>query len=384
MVSAHTFQTIDTSLPTYQIEVYSPVTGALLRVIDPADFFEISYTRKLNDVGSIAFTLPYTAEFESLFQLDYLVDVHRENPDTGLLNKDETYFVRYIERFRQGADERLVIGGFSVMHLLDRRLIDPDDDPNAAAGFSAKTGAADVVMRSYALEQLGTSASVNRQAPDFEVFPVAGVGDPVFIKKGYDRLLKVLQELGDAGNMDFHCDRIAGRIIRLTIERIGQDKRKSANYPGSEWVGLDPDRGNLQSPSLILDRKKEKNTVYGLGEGDGANRRIVKLTSAAVSDSPFNRIEFVKDAKNSEQADNADLQTEARAALRENAVKTKLEFTVGGAIPGNTYKRDWDLGDKVTVEWGLVSRDVRITEVDISLDDNGEGIAVTVEDVEQS
>lgn len=369
------------TLPSYQINVYEPWNGALLRIFEPQIFYDFSYERKLNDIGKVAFVLPYEVDIEALFPTDALIDVLRESPVSGALEIDDSYLVRLMHRFREDNQEQFAVGGLSLNHLLSRRIIDPADDPNAAGGYSTKAGAGDTVMRAYAQEQGGDLSRAERRFPNYTLADVPGTGNPVGARKRHENLLDTLQELAAASKVDFTIRHISGAQLRLDIGVIGTNKTRSAHYPFSDWVGFAPERGNLTSPSLTLDRKNEGNVVYVLGEGNQQNRQLFVLSAASVGDSPFNQVEFTQDARTTDKKNPLELLTQAYAALNQRKANWEFAFEPLRDAAGSTYQLDWVLGDYVTASWANVQKDVRITGVTVTLSDEGEAVEVHLEEI---
>lgn len=366
-------------LPNYQLTVRSPIDGSVQIVLDGSAFDDCKYSRVLNDVGVFAMTLPSRSDWPSIFTLDSLIDVERTSPVTGRLAIEDTYLTRLLHRFRQGNEERFVVGGLSLNHLLARRIVDPDDDPLAAGGYSTKAGPADDVLVSYALEQCGSSASAVRRFPNFSIQPSLSVGSSAGRRLRYENLLEVFQDVANQSNVDFLITRPADNLLRLTVYPIGTDKTRSRNYPGAPFVELNPIRGNLSDPSLLLDRKKEQNYVYALAQGPGENRIVSKLEGAGVRDSPFNRIEFTTDIRSAERGDLTTIATSARAALYEKQAQREFTFKPSGVDPGSIYGLDWNVGDVLTCAWDDDVINLRVREVEITLDSGGETITPRLE-----
>lgn len=366
---------------SYQIAVLDPITGAVRREFDGAAFFDLQYSRNLNDPGSLVLTVPATAANIAAFSLDAFIEVRRTSPVNGKLEVEETYLVRLMQRFRQDNDERFAIGAQSLNHLLMRRLIDPADDPASIDGYSTKTGAADTVMYNYANEQAAAAASLSRRTPGLTVNLVPGVANPVSKTCRFDNLFVVLKDLGVKGRQDFHIDRISGAAMALNIGTLGVDRRQSSNYPFAPWVGLDPRRGNLSNPNLIVDRQAEGTLVYCQGQGQGAARQLLTMSGAGITDSPFNRIEFTQDARTTAPTDATGLLTAAVGALFAKQAQFTFNYTLSTDEGGNTYRLDWDIGDYVTAFWDTFRSDLRITGAQLNVTDRGETIAVSLEPI---
>lgn len=368
------------TLARYQVLLMDCNTGAIKAVFDGSSFWELRYSRVLNGVGRIAMTIPGNNQYRALFALDDFVEVYRTDPAStvGALIKEDTYLVRLTHRFREENDERFVIGGVSLNHLIQRRIVDPTTGAGGAGGYSTKAGAADTVIRDYCIEQMGASADPLRQFPNLTFSPVGGTGFPVGARLRFENLLEQMQQLAVRGNTDFIITRSTANNLVLTVAAIGTNKTKTANYPFAPWVGLNPPRGNLQRPSFQIDRTEEENFVYALGEGQGINRTLLMMGGDTVDDSPYNRIEFIGDSRNVDKNDPTSLLTSARVALQGGLPKFDFSFEPTGLEPGNVYRLDWDVGDRITAYWDEYSQDVRMTEVEINVSgDAGETIKTT-------
>lgn len=251
----------------------------------------------------------------------------------------------------------------------------------ARGGYSTKAGAGDDVILEFIDEQCGATASVGRQFPNFTVAASGGIGQPVGARKTLkDNLLKVCQELADQGEIDFYLERVSGNSITAYSAVIGSNKSKGINYPNNPFVYLTPIRGNLGQPHLIYDRRKEGNFLYAQGEGQGENRTLSEFIASGTTDSPYNRVEFYMSKQSAEKSDPYQLQTSAIAKLQEKQAKVEFNFEPTGLEAGNMYREDWDIGDIITIGWGAIERDVRVMEVDIQVNSQGERISVTLEE----
>lgn len=368
------------SQPAYQIAVLNPYTGDALAVFDGAGIYNLRYSRVLNDVGTLAMTLPSTPEIRDLFVLDCFIEVYRADI-SGTLQKEETYLCRLTQRFMESNEERFVVGGVSLNHLLMRRIIDPADDSGATPdGHSAKIGRADAVIAAYVAEQAGASASILRRTPGLTI-STSPIGRPVAASLRFEYLFNQIQALAKAGVVDFAIERTTGANLLMSIGALGTDRTYTTNAPlNRPYVVLSPLRGNLTTPSITFDRKPEGNYVYALGQGQGTDRIIYQTAGDGTLDSPFNRIEFCKDMRNIDKADTLGLTTGAAAALREKRAHREFTYKPTGTEPGNIYHEDWDLGDALTVVWDEWQGDLRIIKVEVSINADGEQINTTVTD----
>jgi len=370
------------ALQDYQITVIDPSTGEVLRIYDQTSLIAMRFSQKLNDVGALSLSLEGNQSNYDSFPLDALIDVRRTNPISGMLETEETYFARMRQRYIEENEERLAIGGVSLNHLLLRRVIHPNADPLMSGGYSTKGGPADTVIESYVREQAADLASVERSFPGFTVVPTGGLALNAGARARYENLLELITTLANQGETDFTIRRTTGAAMAMEINTIGSDKTRTTNEPLSlPWVGLNPNRGNLSSPSLIEDRTNEQNLVYVLAQGKGRGRFRLVLSALGLSDSPMNRIEYVLDARNVQRGDTLGMYTEGKGDLTKKRIQLKFDYKPTGGEPGNIYKVDWVLGDKITVLWESAQQDVRITAIEIQIDQSGESINTTVENL---
>lgn len=370
------------ALPSYQITVTDATSGSVAAVFDGTALDEMRFSRVLDDVGLIAITLPYSSDLPDIFTLDSLVEVQRTSPITGVLQTEDVYLTRLTHHFRQGDDEKYIMGGFSLNHLLARRIIDPADDSGAAGGYSTKSGTSDDVLVAYARQQCGDLClTAARQYPNFTIALSSSIGNPIGRRLRYDNLLEVFQDVCKNSQlilMDFQIVRLSANNLRLIVAPIGTDRSKTRNYPFAPFVELNPLRGNLSDPSLLFDRKQEQNMVYALAQGPGETRIVTRVNGDGINDSPYNRIEFTTDVRNAQRGDTTTVATSAGAALNDKQAKREFTFKPTGTEPGGTYRVDYDIGDIVTCTFDNESFDLRVRGAEISLSADNEEISITV------
>lgn len=365
-------------LTDYQIIVFD-WNGNTRRVYDGTGIYNLKYSRALNDVGSLALVVPHEDNIADDFDLDFFVEIQRRSPVSGRLVVEDTYLCRLNNSFREENDERFICGGLSLNHLLMRRLVDPDDDSGQAGGYSTKQGPADDIMVEYARQQCADLClTAARKFPNFSVSGSLSLGTTVGRRLRHENLLDEFKSMAEQGGVDFNIRRVTGNTLLLDVAPIGSNKTKSVNYPSSPFVLLTPKRGNLTDPDLTLDRKDEKTFVYAKSQGQGSSRKVLKMGGPTIYDSPFNRIEFAYDGRNTEKTDPLTVLSDARSELNKYRPNTEFKYKPTGQEPGNTYEKDFDLGDKISVEWNGVEKDLRVVEVEITVSESGEDMDIKV------
>ena len=366
----------------YQMAIFDAATGIIQAVIPIDSVKEVRYSRVLNGIGKIAVTFPSDTIFASAFLLDNFLEVYRTDPITEDLAKEETFLIRIIERMIDEGEEWIVIGGMSLNHLLTRRVIDPDDDPLVAGGYTTKAGLADQVISQYVNEQMGPGSSSGRQIPNLTIKPPTNVGTPLGARLQHEKLYNEIRRMALQSGVDIYIERTTYNNMIFAAEPIGVDRSYTTNYPGHPWVGFSIKRGNAESFEYSLDRAEDLNFAYALGPGNVGDRIVLKVPGQGVGDSPFNRGEFVQDARNIEKGDALGLLSEAQGALVEKRYKEVYNFNPLIGVPGSVYHLDWDLGDRVSgiLDSTIVAQEIidfRITEIEVNISEGVETINVT-------
>lgn len=360
--------------PDYQLQITDPVTGDILLIFPLTVSYNMRYSLKINQVGIFALSVDDNAIFREVFYKDVLVDVYRTDY-AGVLQLEATYLVRVLDKRLVDNTRRLIIGGYCLNDLINRRLVDPADDSIAPeSGYSTKAGLAGNVIRDYIREQAGELASVQRQTLRLTVPAPNDLGLGTGANLRYENLLDEMTRLAVVGRVDYQIVHQGNANLICNIGMLGHDNRiPETGIP--PYTIINPDRGNVSDLSLVQDARKEKTFIYSLGEGEGVTRFLIKLPSLAINDSPYNRIEFKDDSND----DNPYQQYLASlTALENNRELIELDFKVDPSIFGLVYRRDIAFADMLTVEWDDYTEDVKVSELDVTVEGDSEDISLTV------
>lgn len=372
----------------YQLKLYNP-DGTELAVLDMRRIEHLYYERMVNDIGQLNFTLDASDSLASVFgQTDTVVDVWRRNAPGKNFELEDTYLLRYWNRFEDENSEYLIYGGPQIGHLMKRRIIIPADDPLEAGGYSSKYGAADTVMYQFANEQcINPNANTNRAIPNLIASAPSGTARNVFQRRqGGDSLFDTLQECsinsalydGSYIRYDWHVRHNGDLEFEFVVEQRGSDKTERTNFlAGTPYIVFNPERGNMISPSLTLDRKTEETIVWVGGRGLADQRILYPVSdNTALAASPWNRIEGYVDSRSDD--DTNGLIAAGQEELDDKKLKFDFDFTPDLDGFQGRYNEDWVLGDFVTGYFAGYSQDVRISAVAVEVD-NDEGIQITLE-----
>lgn len=364
----------------YQLQLIDP-GGAQLDLLSMDRVVALDYTRALNDIGTISFTLDESDDAAQYFGLtDMIANVWRKNTPMGVFELDASYLIRFWSRLEDSEDtleEFVVFGGVSLEHFLKRRVIVPEDDPVSAGGFVTRQASGDTLMRDFVTYQCITPVvNLSRSISGLSAIPVTGGFAISFQRRSLDRLLDVLQEIAQKTMVDFEIaytgdTETETMALEFRAAPIGTDKTKATNYPTAPFLLFDPRRGNMFSPVITIDRKDEATFIYVAGQGLEDERVVFPVSNAqTINDSIWNRIESVTDARNNEEGDTDGYLGAGIDALNDAKVNVNFEFQPDINAPSARYNVDFFLGDKVSAAYAGYTTDVRIAKINISLKDD--------------
>lgn len=359
----------------FQLAFYDH-SGALTHLMDLTGTMQLRYSRVVNGMGAIQFTLPATEARNEFIRLDTVCQVlYADGP--GAMQTDGTFLLRYYEFMAndEGPDEVLVVAGHTLEHLFTRRIFRAEDDPQVANGYSTKDGPAEDVIASIVTDQcISPADDASRAIPNLEIAAYVATGETVYFREETNEVsvLEHIQRQAEAGGVDFWMTYDpTGPAFRLHLGKLGTDRRKSTNSPLNQpYVYFMPGAGTMLDHSLRFDRRDERNVVYVFGQGPTGNRLVYSRAGLGLNDSPWNRCEFGMEARNEVSVDG--LTTDAIQALY-SARRDLMSFTFvpsSGSLAA-VYGRDYELGDLVTARAGGVEAEMRVMEVEITVEAGG-------------
>lgn len=344
----------------------------------------LEWGREVNDVGAFTLTFPEEQFDRDLWWgLDRRVEIWRK-PQDGVLQLGMVGFCRYLERGHLRKDERYVtIKGPDANDLLPRRIV------AFAAGSSQaeKSGYAGDVMKEFVTENLGASAGTGRDITDYGFSVQVDTNDGYSsVNKAASRknLLKVLQDVAEIsynqGN-PIYFDVVHPTPSTFQFRTYADQRGQDRTYPdGHNPILLAAELGNLRTPKLAQDWRKEGTYGYGGGQGEGAEREIVEISDTTRANaSVFNRREFF--FQGSLHKTTARLQDATRARLRD--LRPVRKFTGEIVEVENTrFGKDFGFGDKLTALFDDEQYDVMVAAFVAKVTDDGETVTAKLEYLE--
>lgn len=365
----------------FRYEVWlSRDTGERIRILDNVQSFE--YVKTINGVGAFTVDLPYNFPLSELGIHDGFPDRHIEFWRGALNAKmtlDQLGLIR-IARQATGADgfESLSVGGPDINDLIERRIIAYFSGTDQAA----KEAEADDVIKEFSEENFGGTATGTRR--DWTGAGVSIQGDgtmgPVVNKQAsWRNLLTTFDDIAENARGD-------GTRVYYAMVPVNSDEfqlRTWINQPGQDLtdkVIFSQERGNLDSPELVYDYSQEVTVVYAGGLGRGTARTLAIVTDTdRIYTSIFNRREVFKDARNADDLNS--VIDEGKTRMIEGLPFMRFTGDIR-STPSTRYGVDWNLGDRISVNYKGQQFEATVNKVRVRVDRNGrEDITAKVENI---
>lgn len=370
-----------TSLIEHQLHLRSPVGDPLTVILD-GQYNSLSYAIKDMEPGVLELTLP--GDFDiNLLKIDGQIEIFREYGFTGMhLEGDTAFFIRKIGRptLENGVKVRRLTA-YSALDIMQRRVI----PYTAGSSYAQKVGIPwDDMLREIVYENYGPGASYSGASygddparnlePWLVVEPYLHYGASFATTHSFPwrNVLNVLQDIvnevrGNGIYCTFDVVRTAPAEFeyRVFLGPRGVDHSADSTQP----VIVSEERYNLANASLEDDWQEEHNFIYAAGQGE-EDARVVRTAQddARIGISPFNRQEFLQDARQMSLPES--VQKAADSTLEASRPVRTFTGTIT-QTEGCLYGVHWGWGDIVTAEYEGQSFDCHVEAVTVDIDANG-------------
>jgi len=368
-------------------------SGDLVAIFD--DFTSLSISHRINSIDTCNFSIDDDDSRIPLFELDGQIEVYRSFPAFGV-----DWYLEF-EGFHRTFNRQIFENGNRYYSsfargyndLLTRRIV----AYYAGTDQASKSGVGETVMKEYVDENCGPGATSPPRISDgvtagFTIEADSALGDTWEGSKAYIDVLSACQDIANKSGIDFKVrGNGAAQFIFRTYDGqlgddrsvVGLDRTTGLNAEGNAPIIFTVSRGNMGEPVYSLKRMAEGNLCFVLGEGVESDREIVERSDTdAIDDSPWNRREFSRDARN--RSTTAGYESAGDAALEENQAEETFSFKPI-QIESTLYGRDYFFGDIITGRYGDIERNKKLIGMDLNVsdqaDDDPERITVTLGDV---
>ncbi len=366
-------------IANYQLRLKDD-TGNLVAIID--DWRSLSFSKIVNEVGSLTLTMNGMDAKVSLFALDGQLEVWRRDIGTGVdwYIEWEGFLRTFSHSYDDDGNYEFSAAAVTYNHLLKRRIV----GYQAGSTQSVSSGAADDAMKQIVRENLGSLATViNGRVLEGAIAGFSVQADstsaPAFDgQNSFKNVFELLLEISKATSVDFDVVGVGDGLYEFmtfyptrgnNLTTVGLDVTTGLNSSGNYPVVFNPLLGNMGLPTYEENRSDEVTFAIIGGQGTETDRNILVLPSPAANDSVLNQIEVYSDSKSSEGND--DLESDADTILADKQQKQTFEFTPL-MTPSSAYANQYYWGDFVTAQFGnLDGVNKRVLQVDITVGDDG-------------
>lgn len=366
------------------------------RILSLQDLSYLTFTRAVSGMGTCQFGLPLeilTDKLHTWFQPDWRLDVWRSPAQGYALRREDVFFIRRASPYiRQDGVQMITLYGRNGIDLLKRRHV----IQRAGTSWASKTDFADDMMKEIVREQMLYGSVVDedgvqdntRAWPQGEFTVQADVSLGPSMPRDFEgaEVFDVLKGIKEATFQKYRDDPDNEKRIFFDVVPVDLDTTKISSGAPQGWMfttkaglyGKDRtnerefslENENIDNPTYSISHLEEVNSVYMQGGGRGESQITENVTDAArIGSSRWNRVEAVKSSSN--QTETTSLQDSGASELEANKPKEDFPVTFLN-VPSSLYGIDWDLGDRVRVNYAQKQFEVEINIVYVSFKESGE------------
>lgn len=352
----------------YQCRIYDG-SGNLVGLYD--DLVSLQYKKIVNSIGMAVLTVPDTHAIISQLADDLLLNVYfTYRPLSGGEITDVQDFVG-LYRDKQIATDadgnvHYLLYFMSAMDAINRNIVAFNSGVTGKSqwsGIAVAIIANDVVLYNCTASAT-TGNSRLRNANVVRGLTASGAvgGTPTInYSAAYRNVLEINQEMAKLGGFDFDViyDPLVGHIAyKQYAGQLGTDK--------STTIIFDLNLDNIMAANLNGERLKEKTVAIVGGQGTGSSRTTAIRTGT--NQSASNDYEIFVDARSNTSTE---LNSIGDAKMYDLEARTSIDVDIAPSS-GYVYRRDYGLGDLVTVSFAntLVVKKISVVEVTFDQDQN--------------
>jgi hypothetical protein len=346
-------------------------TAAGVMAAQITDFYELSYSKKVNEAGLLTFRLDGDHPAIPYFEHRGQIEVWRRDPANGIgwyidfygLYMKQRRETKNVAMFTASCPGLLAMLGWRYV-LYFAGTVNRTEFTNAKAETAMKTL---VDYNAGPNATTGSGRMRNGAITGLTIETDGARGTTQNLSCSWRNLLTVLQDLAPAAGGDFDVVKTGAATWQFKF----YSGQRGTDHTADVLFSLD--RGNMANATYTLDRIDEKTVAIIGGQGEGSARAVQVVTGDDYS--AFNDIEIFTDARNSSTA--AGLQDEGKKKLRDTKANAEFTFDVV-QIASCLYGKHYDLGDLVTGQYDTIKQTRKVVGVNVSADSDG-GDTIKVE-----
>ncbi|MGL5713674.1 MAG: Gp37-like protein [Paraclostridium sp.] len=318
-------------------------------------YTSLFFIRKWSTYGEFEFHVEKMNN--ELFKLGNIIMINNDSKISGVIEHIED---------NEEEHKNVIIKGFSLLYYLSEKITVP---PVNYAYDTFNTQIENIIT-SLVNTNVINPVDELRKIPLLENKTSKGRGDKIHFQTRYKNLEEELFKLSKHSGLglEIWLDYKNKKLIFEVLEGIDRSYTQQSMSP----VYFSKKFDNIIKRNYIKSNIGYKNTAYVAGQGEGAERELVIVNN---SNSGIDRRETFIDARDIAEGENISLEDRGKIKLSEsNQIKTfECEVCSRG------YRKDWDLGDIITITDPElnITVDYRIVEVKEIYEENGFKVETT-------
>jgi len=350
------------------IEVRDPNLNRVGQLL-PTDLVGATFVSRFNNVGSWELTIPNGSALGELIRTPgYGIIVSGPG---GVIISGPTLSAELNQTTEDPQGTWTITGADDSLFLAERLAYPTPSTADVTAQTTprdTRTGPAETVIKGYVDANIGPSAPSSRKITSLTIEPDQGRGTQTFATARFRNLQELLYGIASPANIGYTIEQQLDQLVF----RVYQPRDLTA------LIRMDIANDQLSSADYSYASPRTTRAIVG-GQGEAEDRIFIESASSesTTAESLWNRrIETFIDARGSEEIDQ--LNQSADEELAENG-KTQVNISVSPTDDNNMrYGLDWGLGDLVTIVVDEIEAQSVVTEVGISIQEDGVRVGATV------
>jgi hypothetical protein len=336
----------------------------------PQDLVGATFVLKFNNVGFWEMKLPSGNRLGEFLRLPgYGIIV--TGPSDTVIFSGPTMAAK-LEQTPSNLEGDWFITGSSDDIILQERLAYPTpgtaDVQAQVTAYDSRQGNAETVIKQYVNVNIGPSAPAARKITNLTVEDSLNRGELVQANARFQQLQTLIYDLAQTGGIGYKLTQVEDYLEFQVYEP--EDK--------TQIVRMDMDNQKLSRAEYTYTKPRVTRAIVG-GQGEDEWRRFAEVTntdSLSAETEWGRRIEVFKDER-STRVNAALVQSGLELLVDEGKTITEMSVTPSDDI-NMRFGVDWYLGDRVTVVVNDIEASAVVTEIGISIGDDGVRIGATV------
>ena len=327
-----------------------------LSLVAEIDDYESAYfTRSWYDIGDFLIRINYNKKYATSLQKGSIIQLHGRPDSTGII----TSLTMDVGAGGKGS-EQVTATGTELKHILRWRIAYP---PAGQARYT-DNDAAETVIKKFVDAQCGSTADAARQFASFAVAADQARGPAYLISARYSVVADELIDCAWASGLSWRVN--LDLDTKEYIFEVYEGVDRTADQAVNARVIFSPSYDTVQTAQIKHSDINYRSIMLVGGQGVGAARTVVPVYTGTEPTGFARREEWI-DARDLSSTPDLTARGTQKAAEFANQ-----DFFTGNALTYSSiqYRRDFDLGDIVTMSAFGETTDVRVSSARESWSNN--------------